>query len=317
MLAEVLQSFVNQQQESGSVKLHQIKALVAVDQCGSINEASQRLHVTQPALSRSIKELERELGLTLMQRTYKGMSLTEQGRRVLRHAQMAVESMRRLQIEADNIHDAAVGEVAVGVTSLTAVLPEFGPCISDFQAKNPRVRLKLTEQRPSHIVQRLRDGSLDFALTSQQNTQRLNLDWEAVQRIKGNVFCHPSNPLRHARSLRQLQYANWISLDAVDDRSSQFYQMFEVNDVNPPQHVIECSSMLLALGLVENANAFMTLSDFAATSTLTPVPTAKLTRVEVEEIIPEYPIYLVSVDRHALTSPARELFHSLRARLQR
>ena len=299
------------------MKFHQIKALVAVDQCGSINEASQRLHVTQPALSRSIKELERELGLTLMQRTYKGMSLTDEGRRILRHAQMAVESMRRLQIEADNIHDTAVGEVAVGVTSLTAVLPGFGQCVSDFQAKNPRVQLKLTEQRPSQIVQRLRDGSLDFALTSQQNTQRLNLDWEAVQRIEGNVFCSPTHPLRHSRSLRQLQYANWISLDAVADRSSQFYQMFEVNDVNPPQNVIECSSLLLALGLMENANAFMTLSNFAAANTLTAGQAAKLTRVDVEEIIPEYPIYLVCVDRHALTSPAKELFHSLRTRLQR
>lgn len=298
------------------MKFHQVRALVAIDQCGSINEASQILHVTQPALSRSIKDLERELGLTLMQRSYKGMSLTDEGRRILRHAQMAVESMRRLQIEADNIHDTAVGEVAVGVTSLTAVLPGFGACISDFQAKNQRVRIKLIEQRPSHIVQRLRDGTLDFALTSQQNTQRLNLDWEALDRIQGNVFCSPGNPLRHARSLRQLQYANWISLDAVGDRSSQFHQMFEVNDVHPPQNVIECSSLLLALGMVQNASAFMTLSNFAAGSTLSAAQTPALYKVEVEEIIPEYPIYLVCVDRHALTSPAKELFHNLSAKLQ-
>lgn len=297
------------------MKFHQIKALVAINQCGSINEASQLLHVTQPALSRSIKDLERELGMTLLQRSYKGMSLTDEGRRIIRHAHMAVESMRRLQIEADNIHDTAVGEVAVGITSLTAMLPGFERCISDFQAKNHRVRIKLVEQRPSHIVQRLRDGTLDFALTSQQNTQRLNLDWEALHRIPGAVVCSPDNPLRHSRSLRQLQYANWISLDEIDDRSSQFYQMFEVNDIHPPQKVIECASLLLALRLVANADAFMTLSNLAVGNTLPPALAPQLAWVEVEEVIPEYPIYLVCVDRHALTSPARDLFQSLKSRL--
>ncbi|MDE1169318.1 MAG: LysR family transcriptional regulator [Pseudomonas sp.] len=296
------------------MKLHQIKALVAINQCGSINEASQILHVTQPALSRSIKDLERELGLTLLQRSYKGMSLTEEGRRIIRHARMAVESMRRLQIEADNIHDMAVGEVAIGVTSLTAMLPGFDQCLADFQAKNQRVRMKVVEQRPSHIVQRLREGTLDFALTSQQNTQRLNLDWEALHRIQGAVTCSASNPLRHSRSLRQLQYANWISLDEVDDRSSQFYQMFEVNDIPAPPKVIECASMLLALRLIKSADAFMTISKIA-TAQNTVEQMAGLVWVDIEEVIPDYPIYLVCVDRHSLTSPARDLFYSLRARL--
>lgn len=297
------------------MKFHQIKALVAINRCGSINEASQLLHVTQPALSRSIKDLERELGMTLLQRSYKGMSLTDEGRRIIRHAHMAVESMRRLQIEADNIHETAVGEVAVGITSLTAMLPGFDRCISDFQAKNPRVKIKLIEQRPSHIVQRLRDGTLDFALTSQQNTQRLNLDWEALHRIPGAVVCSPDNPLRHSRSLRQLQYATWISLDEIDDRSSQFYQMFELNDIHPPQKVVECASLLLALRLVANMDAFMTLSNLAVGNTLPAGVAPELAWVEVEEIVPEYPSYLVCIDRHALTSPARDLFASLKSRL--
>ncbi|WP_280340682.1 LysR family transcriptional regulator [Pseudomonas sp. BN607] len=296
------------------LKLHQIKALVAISQCGSINEASQVLHVTQPALSRSIKELEHELGLTLLQRSYKGMSLTEEGRRVIRHAQMMIESMRRLQVEVDNIHDVAVGEVAIGVTSLTAMLPGFEQCLNDFRIKNPRVRLKVIEQRPSVILQRLRDGNLDFALTSQQNTQRLNLDWEAVQRIEGAVVCSSSNPLRHARSLRQLQHSHWISLDEVDDRSSQFFQMFEFNDIHAPLKVTECTAILLAMNLIKSADAFMTLSK-VATSSSTMGAMQGLICVNLDEIVPDYPIYLVCVDRYALTSPAKDLFLNLKNKL--
>lgn len=296
------------------MKLHQIKALVAINQCGSIIEASQILHITQPALSRAIKELEHELGLTLLQRSYKGMSLTDEGRRVIRHAQMMVESMRRMQVEVDNIHDVAVGEISIGVTSLTAMLPGFEQCLNAFREKNPRVRLKIIEQRPTIILQRVRDGSLDFALTSQQNTQRLNLDWEAVQRIKGAVVCSASNPLRNARSLRQLQHAHWVSLDEVDDRSSQFYQMFEVNDIHLPQRVTECTAVLLALNLIKSADAFMTLSNVTSAATTTQ-RIADLVWVDIDELIPDYPIYLVCMDRHSLTSPAREFFMALKARL--
>ncbi|WP_342246211.1 LysR family transcriptional regulator [Pseudomonas sp. OTU5201] len=297
------------------MKLHQIKALVAIHRTGSLNEASQILHVTQPALSRSIKDLERELGLTLLQRSYKGMSLTEEGRRVIRHAQLAVESLRRLQIEAENIQAMTVGEISIGVTSLTAMLDGLEESLTVFQTKNPRVRLKLVDLRPSQILQRLRDGTLDFAITSQQNTQRLNLDWETLNRIRGVVVCSADNPLRHSRSLRQLQYASWLSLDEIDDRSSQFYQMFEVNDIHAPQRIIECSSVMLALRLLRRGEAFMTLSKLGLANVMPSALNTDLVQVKVEEIIPEYPIYLVCIDRHSLTSPARDLFYSLKARL--
>ncbi len=273
------------------------------------------LHVTQPSLSRAIKDLERELGLTLLQRSYKGMSLTDDGRRIIRHAHMAVESMRRLQIEADNISEVSVGELAIGITSLTAMLPRFDHCITDFQAKNPGVKIKLTEQRPSQIVQRLRDGTLDFALTSQQNTQRMNFDWEPLHRIPGAVVCGLNNPLRHSRSLRQLQYATWISMDETDDRSSQFYQMFDLNDIHQPKKVIECSPLLLALRLVSNTDAFMTISNLVVGNNLPSGVAPELSWVQVEEVVPEYPIYLVCIDRHSLTSPARDLFYSLKYKL--
>nr|WP_276325068.1 LysR family transcriptional regulator substrate-binding protein [Pseudomonas resinovorans] len=181
--------------------------------------------------------------------------------------------------------------------------------------KTPRVRLKLVDLRPSQILQRLRDGTLDFAITSQQNTQRLNLDWEALNRIRGVVVCSTDNPLRHSRSLRQLQYANWLSLDEIDDRSSQFYQMFEVNDIHAPQRIIECSSVMLALRLLRRGEAFMTLSELGLANVMPGALNTNLVQVKVEEIIPEYPIYLVCIDRHSLTSPARDLFYSLKARL--
>jgi DNA-binding transcriptional LysR family regulator len=76
-----------------------------------------------------------------------------------------------------------------------------------------RVRIRLVDLRLNQMQQRLRDGTLDFAITSQQHTQRLNLDWEALSRMRGLVVCRKNNPLRHSHShshshsLRQLQFA--------------------------------------------------------------------------------------------------------------
>mgnify|MGYP001076924269 CR=1 FL=1 len=74
-----------------------------------------------------------------------------------------------------------------------------------------RVRIRLVDLRPNQMQQRLRDGTLDFAITSQQHTQRLNLDWEALSRMRGLVVCRKNNPLHHSHShshsLRHLQFA--------------------------------------------------------------------------------------------------------------
>ncbi len=217
------------------MKLHQLRALVAIHNAGSILEASKLLHITQPALSRSIKELEREVGFALLQRSPKGMALTEEGKRVIRHANLVVESIRRLQIEAASIQDATLGAVSIGVTSLTAMLDGVDESILAFRRKYPRVKLTITDLRPSQILQRLRDGSLDFAITSQQPLSRLSLDWEALGSIKGSVICHVSNQQQFSKSLRTLQYAHWISLDELADQASQFHQLFEANGLPVPQ----------------------------------------------------------------------------------
>jgi biotin operon repressor len=61
------------------MKLHQLRMLLAVAQHGSIHEAARSLHISQPALSKAIAELERELGVTLMSRSVRGVSLTAYG----------------------------------------------------------------------------------------------------------------------------------------------------------------------------------------------------------------------------------------------
>ena len=77
------------------MKLHQLRALAAVSETGSMQEASRLLHVTQPALSKAIKELEASVGAALFVRTNKGVQLTPYGQRLVGHARLISENVRR------------------------------------------------------------------------------------------------------------------------------------------------------------------------------------------------------------------------------
>ena len=77
------------------MKLHQLRAMLAISESGSIQEASRLLHISQPALSKGIKELEAELGVPLLIRSNRGITVTEYGERLVRRARLILEEVRR------------------------------------------------------------------------------------------------------------------------------------------------------------------------------------------------------------------------------
>ena len=79
------------------MKLQQLRYLVAIVDCGSFNRASQTLYVTQPTMSKAIEDLEREMGITILARTNRGVTLTEEGTRFLSYARQVVEQADLLE----------------------------------------------------------------------------------------------------------------------------------------------------------------------------------------------------------------------------
>ncbi|XAW90060.1 LysR family transcriptional regulator [Vibrio sp. CDRSL-10 TSBA] len=85
------------------MKLHQIKAFLAVSNAGSLKTAAEQLHLTQPALSKAIKELEQQYGVALFERTSGGLTLTPYGERLLGYARMMNETARRAKQDIDTM----------------------------------------------------------------------------------------------------------------------------------------------------------------------------------------------------------------------
>lgn len=300
------------------MKLHQLRALVSIHETGSLQDASAVLHLTQSALSRAIKELESELGITLLVRSNKGMKLTEYGQRMLGHARQALESVRRARQEIEDMKGQVVSEITVGVTPVTALLAPLKQVLLAFQQKHPEVMLRILEMRPTQLLQHLRDGLLDFALTSQLPASTVGLDWQPLCRLAGVVVVRKDHPLRHVKSLRQLQQATWISVDPLSDAQSQFNQLFQSSALARPRQVIECTAMNLAVKMLIDSDAVMPISEPALGHDLVGLSdmSKHFHTVQVQEPIPDYFINLVCINRSYLTTTASLLHGLLRQSLE-
>ncbi|WP_322047617.1 LysR family transcriptional regulator [Paraburkholderia sp. J67] len=290
------------------MKLHQLKALVAVAQTGSILEASRMLHVTQSALSKALKELEAHVGATLFVRSSKGAQLTAYGQRLVGHARLISDQVRRARDDMEEMKGNALSEISIGLTPVTALLRPLADCLSVFRRDFPRVHLRLLEMRPMQLLEQVREGTLDFAVTSQQIAPDSALDCTPVLGMATLVAARKGHPLRAERSLAALQQAEWLVLDPLEDAGTPFVQLFAQHGMDLPERVIECSSMSLALAMCSQMDSLILLS---SESTNSRFMRETMDFLELDEAMPERTISLVTRDRHTLPASASRLHDAI------
>src|SRR5271170_5587069 len=103
------------------MKLTQFRDLLAVVQTGSLRAASRQLGIAQPVITRSIRELEHELGTPLLERHSKGVALTPAGERFVRRIEAIRAEVRRAREEVEQWGGDFVGEVAIGLTPMVCM----------------------------------------------------------------------------------------------------------------------------------------------------------------------------------------------------
>jgi DNA-binding transcriptional LysR family regulator len=144
------------------MELRHLRYFVAVAEAENVSRAALKLHVSQPGLSRQIRDLEEELGFQLLERTAKSVSLTGAGRVFLNEArallQQADEAVKKAQaVAADGKSELHVG---YSPTPTSRILP---PTLRAFQAAMPNVRVKLHDLANQENIAGLREGRLQLA----------------------------------------------------------------------------------------------------------------------------------------------------------
>ncbi|UFS99303.1 LysR family transcriptional regulator [Nocardia huaxiensis] len=147
------------------MELRQLRYFVTVAEEANFTRAAARLHLAQPGLSAQIRQLERELGQPLLDRSTRSVTLTPVGEAVLPHARAALAAAERITHTVDEFTGLLRGQVRVGLITGAAVDNfDIASVLADFHDDHPQVGISLTEDTSEHMLAALTRGDLDVAL---------------------------------------------------------------------------------------------------------------------------------------------------------
>src|SRR5580698_3839897 len=217
------------------MKLSQLRNVRGIVEHGSLRAAARVLGLSQPALTRSVQQLERELGTTLFERRRRGVTLTPAGEVLVRRANAILGDVRRAHEEVQQIAGSTQGTVVAGLSfaAHVALLPQT---LRRFRKRYPQVFLRLIEGFLPNLEPGLKDGSIDFyAGPRPQGKVSEGLVTETLFNHDMSVVCRADHPLarslksKAAVSLAELSDCEWVTAGITHLASDELGEIFEKN----------------------------------------------------------------------------------------
>jgi LysR family transcriptional regulator of abg operon len=242
------------------MKLNQLRDVLAVAEAGTFRGASRRLGIAQSAITRSIREIEHELGVPLFERHTKGVRVTRIGEIFLRRAVTVQNELRKARDEVEHFKQNSTGEVSLALSGASAIgllhsiLPPFRRRFPDAVIKLSEGLFQIAEAGLMSGESDLYVGPLDTSITS---------TLLAVEHLFGNkrlIFARAGHPLSQARTLAELADAEWVRPTfSVRYTEGDFAEMFEAAGLRAPKVVIHARSALLAVLAVTGSDLLTVL----------------------------------------------------------
>jgi DNA-binding transcriptional LysR family regulator len=145
------------------MELRQLEYLVAVAEEANFTRAAERVHISQSGVSAQIRQLEADLGATLIDRSGRHATLTTAGSAALAHARAALLSVDAMRQSVDEINGLVRGRLTVGMVTACTVAPLFD-VLATFHDAHPGIEITLIEDSSDRLVERTRSGDVHLAL---------------------------------------------------------------------------------------------------------------------------------------------------------
>lgn len=266
------------------MNLQQIEHFLALVDTGSFSRAAERIHLTQPALSRSIQALEDELGTALFDRLGRRNALTQAGERVAAHARRIRTELSELKRSGAAIDAMEAGQLRLGLGSAPYEMLATR-LLAGFLSKHPRVKLHIGAGAPGTMFEALRQRTLDAAVLHKRFLPAWDdLEVTLLPPLRLGFLCRAGHPLlavdrpgyRHLSAYPMAASGIGLSVEAVQLLNERFGHEAHFGDlIHFQSDGIACllelarGSDALFFGVVEAGRRFIDAGELVE---LTPVP---------------------------------------------
>ena len=286
------------------MKFTQLRDLISIAERGGLRRAARHLGLAQPALSKSIRELEHELGAPLFERTTTGMTLTPIGQAFLKRSTAIQLEVQRAFDEVQQLRGSATGTVSVGMStsSQIAMLPRV---LRPFESRYPDILLRISEGLFPVMENEVRQGAIDFYVGPPGESEMpKEFSVENLFDNRRVVAARPGHSLGEARSIKELVDARWVVTSVTAINAAELNPFFDRYGLPQPKIVVEAHGAMAAIMAAASSDLLAMLPqqclDFAERASL-------LKLVPLEEVFEAPPVCIVSRTALPLTPAAQHL----------
>jgi len=239
------------------LKTRQLLLLIALDDQRNIHRAAEELHMTQPAASKQIKDLEEMLGVRLFDRLPRGMEPTIYGETMIRHARMALTSLSLAHDDIVALKSGLTGQVEVGIimTPAMALLPR---AIARIKQQAPLMRISVHLENSNTLMDMLQHGKLDFMIGRiLEKENSTGLIYEELTEEPASAVARNGHPLMSRKNLQLKDLASqpWILPQHGSILRHRCDMMFRRASLTPPIDVVETTALLLITSLLQQTDS--------------------------------------------------------------
>lgn len=253
------------------ISVRRLHHIVALAEEGSFARAAERVHLSQPALSRSVQAIEEELGLRLFDRATRGVAVTQAGKMIIERARRVLFEASCLVRDVELLKTHEAGEVRIGLGPYPAalLLPDL---LTQFATSYPNVQMKAELNHAHVMIDMLLKEKLDFLVLDRRVLPDDTSLWiRRLPRHNGSWFARPDHPLMQRGPVASSALRDYplVSVPLPEYMRNAMRRLLKIRSHEPIPIQLECNDVRVLKGYVAASDALL----FA---------TASVTRRELE-----------------------------------
>ncbi len=291
------------------MKIIHLRNILAIAEQGSLRAAARKLELAQPALSRSVQELEHELGTPLFERRTRGMTLTPVGIAFVERAKTIMAEIRKAREEAEQLAGGTTGNVKI-VLSVVAHFSIAPKILRPFAKRYPNVQLQIIEGLYTNAEKGLKDSEFDFYVgPPPEHSLPAKFVSEKLFDNERKVFCRKDHPLAGAKSIKELANASWMTTSITHSAQNELAELFRRYHLPLPRLAIRSQSALTFMTALAYSDCIAFLPVQWASF---PLISSQLAIINIKEVAPAPPVVIVKRSDMPLTPAAEFLLDLIR-----